>query len=93
MVVSMKVVYVIKKSLLVFICFVVCISGIIILSLGKAIQVNATPATNKVVVLDARSRSSRLWNTKCKWYNGTRVEFGDNIKVTTTLRTEWNKSR
>ena len=49
----MKVVCVIKKSLSVFICFIVCICGIIVLSLEKDIQVNTTPATNKVVVLDA----------------------------------------
>lgn len=42
-----------RSQIIICICFIVCICGIIVLSLEKDIQVNTTPATNKVVVLDA----------------------------------------
>ena len=42
-----------KVHLIIFICLIIGICGIIIISLSGAIQANATPATNKVVVLDA----------------------------------------
>jgi len=48
-----------KIHLVVFSCLIVCVFGIIVLSIGRVIQVNTTPATNKVVILDARAPESR----------------------------------
>ena len=53
-----------KKHLIICICLVICICGIIVVSLGKTVQTNTTPATNKTVVLDARTWGTRLWNAK-----------------------------
>lgn len=47
-------VFIINKIRLIVIAgLIVCICGIMIASIGTAIQTNATPATNKTVVLDA----------------------------------------
>ena len=49
----MKVFTVTLKQIILFICFSVCICGIIVASTNFAIQTNTTPATNKTVILDA----------------------------------------
>jgi len=42
-----------KIHLMIFICLLLCICGIIMMSFSDVVQVNTTPATNKTVVLDA----------------------------------------
>ena len=49
----MKVFMITKKKILTVICFVIALCGIIVTSTNIALQVNATPATNKTVILDA----------------------------------------
>ena len=49
----MKVITFKKVHLVIFICLIVCIYGIIYLAIGNVVQTNTTPATNKVVILDA----------------------------------------
>ncbi len=49
----MKIFAITKTHLILFVCVVVCICGIIIISAGEIIQTNTTPATNKTVILDS----------------------------------------
>lgn len=49
----MKVFTITKKEIVLFVCFATCICGIIFASVNATIQTNATPATNKTVILDA----------------------------------------
>ncbi|MBQ8043746.1 MAG: hypothetical protein IJ272_06320 [Clostridia bacterium] len=72
-----------KVNLIIFICLVICICGIMTVYIGGVIQTNATPATNKTVILDARPWSAGLRHTECEWYNRTRVEPSNNFKTTT----------
>lgn len=49
----MKVFTITKKKIILFICFSASICGIIFASINSVVQTNATPATNKIVILDA----------------------------------------
>lgn len=49
----MKVIMITKKQIILFICFSMCICGIIVASTNVSIQANTTPATNRTVILDA----------------------------------------
>ena len=42
-----------RKHLIILVCLLVCICGIIVVSIGEVIQTNATPATSKIIILDA----------------------------------------
>lgn len=53
-----------KTHLVIFICSVLCICGIITVTIGGTLPANTTPATNKTVVLDARAWGPGLWYRK-----------------------------
>jgi len=57
----MKIFNITKKRLMIFICLILCTCGIMIVSAGKVIPTNTTPATNKTVILDAGHRYSGGW--------------------------------
>ena len=42
-----------KTHLIIFVCLIICICGIIIASIGRAVPANSTPGTNRIVILDA----------------------------------------
>lgn len=49
----MKVFMIAKKQIILFVCFSVCICGIIFTTSNVVVKVNTTPSTNKIVILDA----------------------------------------
>ena len=49
----MKIFTINRIHLIIFVCLIIGICGIIVVSIGGVIQTNTTPATNKIVILDA----------------------------------------
>lgn len=72
-----------KIHLVIFICLIVCMCGIIGVSIDRVIQTNTTPATNKTVILDARASVRRIFGTQSA--SGT-TEQELNLQITLKLQ-------
>ena len=62
----MKIFTIGKRVFIMFIFLIICICSMVTITIGEAIYTNATPTTNKTIILDARASEFQTMGQRVK---------------------------